>query len=288
MCEARSVFFCPGVLVGFTNIGDINSHLHAFENSLVEDRKDPIAHSMLVLMVRGLFSHLEFPYAQFPCKELSGDQMYEPLWDAVGHLERCGFRVMALVCDGLAANRRLFRLHVPDTPASCVHKVANPYAEDGRHLFFLSDPPHLVKTVRNAWSSNKRSLWVRNGSLRLTCTCTFIYSFDLFLQCQGKDIAWCHLVSLYERNRSEAGLSLIPKLKFEHIHLTTFSKMRVDLAAQVHVCYFVSILVHAYIHVGHKYYTCKIIFVLVLSTIHVGVEQFRLKSSGRVWWGANS
>ena len=29
------------------------------------------------------------------------------------------------------------------------------------------------------------------------------------------------------------GLSLLPKLKFEHVHLTSFSKMRVDLAAQV-------------------------------------------------------
>ncbi len=29
------------------------------------------------------------------------------------------------------------------------------------------------------------------------------------------------------------GLSLLPKLKFEHVYLTSFSKMRVDLAAQV-------------------------------------------------------
>lgn len=33
---------------------------------------------------------------------------------------------------------------------------------------------------------------------------------------------------------------MVPKLKFEHIALTSFSKMRVDLAAQVsmHVAYF--------------------------------------------------
>ena len=29
------------------------------------------------------------------------------------------------------------------------------------------------------------------------------------------------------------GLSLIPKVKYEHIYLTSFSKMRVELAAQV-------------------------------------------------------
>ena len=31
-----------------------------------------LAHSMVVIMVRGLFSRLEFPYAQFPCTDLSG------------------------------------------------------------------------------------------------------------------------------------------------------------------------------------------------------------------------
>ena len=29
------------------------------------------------------------------------------------------------------------------------------------------------------------------------------------------------------------GARLLPKLKFEHVELTSFSKMRVDLAAQV-------------------------------------------------------
>lgn len=47
-------------------------------------------------------------------------------------------------------------------------------------------------------------------------------------------------MKLYEANTgavtSMPGLSLIPKLKFEHIRLTNFSKMRVDLAAQVCNC----------------------------------------------------
>ena len=33
--------------------------------------------------------------------------------------------------------------------------------------------------------------------------------------------------------RAQPGLSLVLKLKYEHIHLTSFSRMRVDLAAQV-------------------------------------------------------
>ena len=56
------------------------------------------------------------------------------------------------------------------------------------------------------------------------------------IQCNGMDISWRHLTELYEKNRShapDAGLALLPKLKYEHLHLTSYSKMRVDLAAQV-------------------------------------------------------
>jgi hypothetical protein len=59
----------------------------------------------------------------------------------------------------------------------------------------------------------------------------------IYLQCNGMDISWSHLCELYtmdnDSNREAPGLRVIPKLKYEHIHLTSFSKMRVDLAAQV-------------------------------------------------------
>lgn len=41
-------------------------------------------------------------------------------------------------------------------------------------------------------------------------------------------------MTLYEEDTSAGlGLRVLPKLKYEHLHLTSFSKMRVDLAAQV-------------------------------------------------------
>ena len=36
-----------------------------------------------------------------------------------------------------------------------------------------------------------------------------------------------------EDTKAGFGIRRLPKLKHEHIHLTSFSKMRVDLAAQV-------------------------------------------------------
>ena len=116
--------------------------------------------SVLVLMVKGLFSSLKFPYAQFPCSAVTGGDLYSILWEAVGRLELMEFRVLGVMCDGLAANRKLYRLH--STGTGLVFKTQNPYAPDQRPLFFFSDPPHLVKTVRNAWASPTRRLWVSN------------------------------------------------------------------------------------------------------------------------------
>lgn len=105
------------------------------------DQSEPLAQSMLVVMVRSLFSSFQFPYVQFPCKDLSADQMYDPVWEAVDRLERCGFRVMALVCDGIAANRKFFCLHNPDIPATEEYKTLNPFADEERYIYFISDPP---------------------------------------------------------------------------------------------------------------------------------------------------
>ncbi len=128
--------------------------------------------------------------------------------------------------DGASVNRRLVKLH--DTK-STLHKVRNIHApEEKRDLYFFSDPPHLIKTTRNCWSSKHRTLWVC-----LTFKPNQVESI-IVMQKNGKEIAWGHLVDLYYRDKGKAsGLAMVPKLKLEHLQLTSFSKMRVDLAAQV-------------------------------------------------------
>ena len=48
---------------------------------------------MLELMVCGLCSSLSFPYVQFPCNQVSDDQLYnyDPFWEAVERLKRVDF-----------------------------------------------------------------------------------------------------------------------------------------------------------------------------------------------------
>ena len=85
-----------GMLIGYTDLGDINMHLLRFEDSMKNDTppEPQIAKSMMVFMVRGLFTRLQFPYVQFPCAHLSGEQLYEPFWEAVGRIETCGLKVI--------------------------------------------------------------------------------------------------------------------------------------------------------------------------------------------------
>ena len=68
--------------------------------------------------------------------------------------------MLGATLDGNSVNRKLMKIHDPS--ASLVHKVPNPFASDGRELLFFSDPPHLLKTVRNCWASKTRKLWVSN------------------------------------------------------------------------------------------------------------------------------
>ena len=84
-----------GRFISYTNLGDVNNHLTKLEASLNSDgdTSPPLAKSTVVIMIRGMFSKLQFPYAQFPCCALSGDQLYDPFWEAVGRVENCGLKV---------------------------------------------------------------------------------------------------------------------------------------------------------------------------------------------------
>ena len=158
-------------LIGFANLGDTNTHLLAFQKSL----QTPVTHSitveelaktMMVFMVRGLCSRLEFPYAQFPCSKVTGDLLFQPFWEAVRRLEFLGLKVIATTADGASTNRRFFRLH--NLSANTMpHMVENPYGSEKRNIYFFSDVPHLLKTARNGLASNKHNLWV---SVTLTCS----------------------------------------------------------------------------------------------------------------------
>ena len=64
-----------GEIVGFTNLGDINNHLIQLERACLsaeESSNEPLARTVMVFMVKGLFQHLAFPFAHFSVHECHG------------------------------------------------------------------------------------------------------------------------------------------------------------------------------------------------------------------------
>ena len=110
------------------------------------------------------------------CTNLTGDQLVDPVWEAIARLERQGLKVLCLTCDGASTNRRLWSIHGKDRDLGdkgVLYKVPNVYApEASRYLYFISDPPHLIKTTRNCWVSISRKLEV---SFYYLCTVVTVY-----------------------------------------------------------------------------------------------------------------
>ena len=230
-------------LIGFVSLDDITNRLLELERTCTSTSSPPtIATHMLVLLVRGLTIPLKFPFAQFPTNGVAAYQLYPLISEAILRLEMLGFKVICLTSNGASPNRKLCRiLQSNRTSTDTVpYRMENVYTDDDRNIYFMSDVPHLLKTTRNCWANSSahnrsRHLWV--SRILLKAAMKIFYTLFWFLQINGMEISWQHLVRVYEANTGQhtdtPGLVLLPKVKYEHIHLTSYSKMRVDLAAQV-------------------------------------------------------
>ena len=84
---------------------------------------------MLQFVVRGIFTKLEFPLACIPTRDSTGDMLFALVWEAIRNIEDCGLKVMLITADGVAPNRKFFRMH-STTPDEVVYKTPNPYSDD--------------------------------------------------------------------------------------------------------------------------------------------------------------
>ena len=158
-----------GEVIGFVNMGNVNDQLSELEQACKEEKPQhpKLAKQMLVFMVRGIFQHLEFPYAHFPTTDITSDCLMTLAWEAIRQLEFCGLKVIAVTCDGASTNRKFIRAHpsMDEDKKKLSYKAQHPYSKEPRWVYFVSDVPHLIKTTRNCWSHSfghgrKRQLWV--------------------------------------------------------------------------------------------------------------------------------
>ena len=80
------------------------------------------------------------------------------------------------------------------------------YSLTGERVYFMYDPPHLLKSIRNG-----------------------LYNTGFTME--GKVISWEHIKVLYNIKKFDK-IQVAGKLSENHMNLTSFSKMRVDYAAE--------------------------------------------------------
>ena len=205
-----------GELIGYVDLGDTELNYASLQ------KVDEIATHVLSFLIRSIVNPFKFSLANFATTGATSYQMFPLYWKAVSICElQCNLKVVALTCDGASTNRKLFRMHAnmteeedmnPDVDVT--YRISNPFSSEKRYIYFISDPPHLIKTARNCLSNS--------GAGRCTR-----YMWNNF-----KFILWSHITDLFYEDR-ECGLQLLPKLTYEHVKLTPYSVMNVKLAAQV-------------------------------------------------------
>jgi hypothetical protein len=199
-------------LVGFVGGRNAQHDLSQFDGRQV-------ATHALVFYVVGVNSNIKISLGFFGTRTATAQELFPLFWAAVAVVEQAGLMVVVSTSDKAPANQRLYQLH--GAPGEICHKTRNLFALD-RWIYFISDPPHLVKTVRNnlassAEASKTRILWK-----------------------DGQQLLWRHIADMYY---DDAGRNLArTKLTLQHVHLTPHSLMNVRLAAQVLSCRVGSVL----------------------------------------------
>ena len=83
-------------LIGFTNVGDVSNMMDKIEQEDNNKLHCNVSSHMLLFMVRGMCSTLEFLYAHFVTRGITADSLYPIVWEAVQCLESCGMYMMFL------------------------------------------------------------------------------------------------------------------------------------------------------------------------------------------------
>ena len=173
-----------GTLTGYSDLGEVNNLLMAAEEKFRDPSSNmqrPLAKRMLVFMVRGLFTSLKFPYAQFPAASTKGAQLFPLLHQCIFRLTRLGLTVVSVTCDGASDNRRLFSLH--GTRKNLTYKTVNVFCPGKPPVFFISDPSHLIKTIRNCFARGQ--LWVRYNA---NASCLYMYALSFQYSVMGMQL----------------------------------------------------------------------------------------------------
>ena len=201
------VFDCKNwELTGFTDLQDIE-----ILDGKPNKPTDNLATHVLQIFFRSLFFNFDYPCAFFLTKEATSLQLNRIFWQGVSMLHIFNFEILICCCDGASSNRSFITLNIEDTTLGFCQNIYS-----GMPVFFLSDPPHLIKKLRN----NIHSSGFKEKHSR--------YSRSLLVDEQY--ILWDHVYSVYTREQNRH--LYVTDLRKSHVQIDSFSKMRVKLAVE--------------------------------------------------------
>ena len=187
-------------LIGFTDIHEENG---------TNNPLDKLATHVLQFFYRSLFFKFDFPCAYFLTQGATAVQLNRMFWFGISLLHSFGFDVLLVCCDGASSNRTFYTMNTNNPLHS---ECLNPFSN--YPIFFMSDPPHLMKKLRNnlfnSGFNHKR--------------------FTRHMMKNENYILWDHVNDMYKREKLRN--LYVTDLRSSHINLDNLSKMRVKLAVQ--------------------------------------------------------
>ncbi|KAK3917351.1 Transposable element P transposase [Frankliniella fusca] len=208
-----------GALVGYVSLSEAEAEMQFltdFVKNNSEKDQPPIATKMLVYMVKGVCTKVRDVCASYTTANLTREDLYDRTWEVISWCEAAGIKIIAVVCDGSSVNRGFFQMHVPVTEldGGIVHDTINLCAPE-RTLYFISDGPHLLKTIRNCFSKS---------GIHPKC--------KRKLTKGGEVIAWKTIERLFMEDHDNTWRKS-HKLNSQNVYLNSYTCMKVSYAAQV-------------------------------------------------------
>lgn len=107
------------------------------------------AHTFMLNSVRSKYSDVAHI---LPVHTIKGEDLYTIIKKVIVGLEKIGFEVISVVTDNNALNKKAMSFFV--NPPKIMIAYANP-VDTSRPLFYVIDPVHTLKNVRNNWINKK-------------------------------------------------------------------------------------------------------------------------------------
>ncbi|KAK3916519.1 Transposable element P transposase [Frankliniella fusca] len=209
-----------GRLVGYIKLNEAEAELKDLEAAIQSNvpPQPDVATCILTFMLKGVSNNIREVVAAFPSSAMKKEFLYDRVWEVIPACERRGIKILARISDGCSVNRAFISMHPPANPSELhpglVFDTVNPCVPD-RTLFFIADPPHLLKTIRNNFAKSGQ---------RKKCT--------RLLTKNGQFIVWKTVEKLYLEDKNLT-LRRCPKLNSQNIYLNGYTCMKVSYAAHV-------------------------------------------------------